>query len=27
LRSRSGHEAAPVTVSGVGEYPDQEVVR
>ena len=27
LRSRSGHQAAPVTVSGVRAYPDQEAVR
>ena len=27
LRHLSGHHAGPVPVSGVGEYPDQEVVR
>jgi 3-hydroxyisobutyrate dehydrogenase len=27
LRRLSGHDAAPLPVSGVGEYPDQEVVR
>jgi 3-hydroxyisobutyrate dehydrogenase-like beta-hydroxyacid dehydrogenase len=27
LRSLSGHDVAPLPVSGMGEYPDQEVVR